>query len=55
MHLEYMAEFYVSVNRTQKKPANAVRFSASNPLSQVGVRKTTFEVPFRGHVSHGLM
>jgi len=34
-----------------QKPAYAVRFGVSNPLSQVGVRKTAFEVPFWGRDS----
>lgn len=54
MHLEYMAELYVSINRTQKNPQMPSGL-ALQTRSQVGVRKTTFEVPFRGHVSHGLM
>lgn len=36
----------------RRNPPMPSGFRASNPLSQVGVRRRVFEVPFRGHVSH---
>jgi hypothetical protein len=39
----------------KKNPHMPSDFRVSNPLSQVGVRKTAFEVPFWGHVSGNSM